>query len=214
MVDLSPWFSLYKYYKKKPYSAGENHRSFRAWTGTDPLVAEKIFQKYQDITFLPNRTRLLIVLNYLKSMPTEDEGSSSFHITRKTYRKYVWDTLFYLEYIMDEININNRYLSIIFIVILLILSYSIRYSDPLPKGLFENVVIIVDGTDCPINRPGLISDRYLLTNGRSKENISSRYNYKYTIACQISSGIEINKILLLFVLFVRKNIFLSSSLIS
>ena len=102
MVNLLPWLP---YTNPIPYSPGENHRAFRAWTGTDPLIAEKIFQKYQDFTYLPNRSRLLIALNYLKSMPTEDEGSSSFHITRKTYRKYV---LFYLEYVMYEINIDNR----------------------------------------------------------------------------------------------------------
>jgi hypothetical protein len=61
--------------------------------------------------------------------------------------------------------------------------------DPFPKtGLFRNITLIVDGTDCPINRPSARKDRELYSSGRLKENISSRYNVKYTIACQISSG--------------------------
>jgi len=47
----------------------------------------------------------------MKTMPTEDEGSTNFQITRKTYRKYVWETLFYLENFMDEIRIENRFIS-------------------------------------------------------------------------------------------------------
>ncbi len=115
MEILQPWINLYKFYKKKSYPADENHRAFRAWTGTHPFVAEKIFRKYKNYSFLPNRSRILIVLNYLKTMPTE-EGSSQFGISRKTYRKYVWQSLFYLEYIMTEINTDNRYTIIIIII--------------------------------------------------------------------------------------------------
>jgi len=159
------------FFKKLIYSDSENHRSFKAWTGVLPNVAEKIFIKYHNEEFLPNRTRLLIVLNYMKTMPTEDEGSSHFQITRKTYRKYLWETLFYLEQIMDEIRIENRFL------------------DSYPKcGIFQNISLIVDGTDCPINRPTTREERELYSNGRLKENISSRYNVKYTIGCQIRTG--------------------------
>jgi len=167
---LLPWKNLYRMFKGVRYSSGENHRSFRAWTGCSPFVCEKIFRKYQNRNYLPNRSRLIIALNYMKVMPTEDEGASSFK-TRKTYRKYVWDALFYLEYFMNEINIDYRFL------------------DPVASsGVFSDITLIVDGTDCPINRPGTRELRNTYTNGRNKENISSRYNLKYTIACQISTG--------------------------
>jgi hypothetical protein len=108
---LVPWKNLFRKYKGVSYYSGENHRSFRAWTGCSPFVCEKIFRKYQHPDYLPDRSRLIIALNYMKTMPTEDEGATSFKITRKTYRKYVWGVLFYLEYIMDEINIDDRYLN-------------------------------------------------------------------------------------------------------
>jgi len=168
---VRPWRNLYYYYKKANYSDSENHRSFKAWTGVLPNVAEKIFIKYLNEEFLPNRSRLLILLNYMKAMPTEDEGAASFQITRKTYRKYVWESIYYLECSMNEILLENRFL------------------DAIPRdGLFKDISLIVDGTDCPINRPSTREERELYSNGRLKENISSRYNVKYTIACQISTG--------------------------
>ena len=51
-----------------------------------------------------------------------------------------------------------------------------RHLDPVPHGgTFGDIALIVDGTDCPINRPGTREERNLFTNGRNKENISSRY---------------------------------------
>jgi hypothetical protein len=68
-----------------------------------------------------------------------------------------------------------------------ILNY--RFLYPIPEsGLFKNISLIVDGTDCPINRPINREQRELYSNGRVKENIYGRYNVKYTIACQISTG--------------------------
>lgn len=108
-MELLPWMNLYICYKKINYSEAENHRKFRDWTGVHPLVAEKIFNRYSDVSFMPNRTRLLIVLHFLKKMPTEDEGASEFQIaSRTTYRKHLWDTLFYLDYHMNEIKIEER----------------------------------------------------------------------------------------------------------
>jgi len=168
---MRPWENLFFFYKGKKYSASENHRSFKAWTGVLPDVAEKIFLKYFDKDFLPDRSRVLMVLNYLKTMPTEDEGSSNFKITRKTYRKRLWQSIHYLDFSMKEINLEDRYL------------------DDVPRfGIFRNISLIVDATDCPIRRPSVRTQRELYSNGRMKENTYCRYNVKYTIACQISSG--------------------------
>jgi hypothetical protein len=41
--------------------------------------------------------------------------------------------------------------------------------------VFGDIALIVDGTDCPINRPGTREGRNEFSNGRNKENISSRY---------------------------------------
>jgi hypothetical protein len=109
---IRPWANLYYFYKGIKLSYTENHRAIKAWTGVLPNVAEKIFVKYYDRDFLPDRSRLLVALNYMKTMPTEDEGSTNFQIkSRKTYRKYVWQTLHYLDFTMKEINLENRYIA-------------------------------------------------------------------------------------------------------
>lgn len=108
--EYLPWKNLYFHYKKTNYSTSEDHRKFKAWVGVHPDVANYIFSKYQNMDYLPNRTRLLIVLYFLKEMPTEDEGASQFHIhSRTTYRKYLWESLHYLDYEMDEISLANRF---------------------------------------------------------------------------------------------------------
>ncbi len=56
------------------------------------------------------------------------------------------------------------------------------------SGPFEGISLIVDGTDCPVDRPQYRADREILSNGRTKENIYGRYNFKYTVGCQISTG--------------------------
>jgi hypothetical protein len=161
-MEILPWANLYKFYKHMNYSPAEDHRAFKAWTGVHPLVAEEIFNKYQH-PCLPDRTRVLIVLHFLKDMPSEDEGASSFRITRKTYRKYLWEAVEYLDFTMHEINIEQR------------------FSPYIPSsGIFKNVSLIVDGTDCAVDRPSHRSDRNFLSNGRHKENTYGRYNLKYT----------------------------------
>jgi len=166
-----PWINLYEFYKGVKYSSCEDHRKFRAWTGVHPLVAEKIFSLYQN-ECLPDRTRLLIVLHFLKDMPTEDSGADQFHLgSRNTYRRYLWQSMEYLDYRMNEIKLENRLLPYI------------------PKvGIFAGVSLIVDGTDCAIDRPTKRQDRNYHSNGRHKENTYGRYNLKYTVACQIISG--------------------------
>lgn len=114
-IELLPWINLFKLYKQVNYSEAENHRKFRDWTGVHPIVAEKIFTQYVDVSCLPNRTRLLIVLHFLKKMPTEDEGATQFQLgSRTTYRKYLWDSLNYLDYYMNEIKIEDRYYNFFF----------------------------------------------------------------------------------------------------
>ncbi len=46
----------------------------------------------------------------------------------------------------------------------------------------------MDGTDCSIDRPSLREERNFHSNGRHKENTYGRYNWKYTVACQICTG--------------------------
>jgi len=171
-ITWLPWTNLYEHYKGIKCCAAENHRKFKSWTGVHPEVAEFIFNKYQDAQCLPNRTRLLVVLHFLKDMPSEDEGSSRFKISsRNTYRKFLWETIHYLDYAMNEINLEDRFL------------------DHVPSaGIFAGISLVVDGTDCPVDRPQTRDGRNFLSSGRSKENIYGRYNLKYTVACQISSG--------------------------
>jgi hypothetical protein len=81
---------LYENYNGIPYSKAEDHRKFKAWVGVDPIVCEKIFSKYQN-KCLPNRSRLLIVLFYLKHMPTEDEGAAiAYQCKLLVYINYIF----------------------------------------------------------------------------------------------------------------------------
>jgi len=171
-VVLLPWINLFHYYKGIEYNPIDNHRKYKSWVGMDPFDAETVFTKYFHNHFLSERSHLLIVLHFLKTMPTEDEGASEFKVkTRTTYRKRLWSTLYYLDYIMNEVNLENR------------------FSPFVPRnGVFSHITLIIDGTECPIERPCDIRERFLYSNGRPKENIYSRYNLKYTIACQICSG--------------------------
>ena len=60
---------------------------------------------------------------------------------------------------------------------------------PEQHGLFKGVTLIIDGTDCPIDRPGESKEvRMEYSSGRNKDNQQSKYNLKYTVAVQISSG--------------------------
>ena len=99
---VAPWLQLYKFYKSVRCSVSEDYRQFKAWTGCSPDVCELIWIKYCR-GVLPKRDYLCLALNFLKCMPTQDEGASSFQLSRPTYRKRLWDTLRYLYARMDEV---------------------------------------------------------------------------------------------------------------
>jgi len=65
-----------------------------------------------------------------------------------------------------------------------------RFSGPVTTtGIFAGVAMVVDGTDCPIDKPSSSKeDRLLYFSGRSKDNQYSKYNVKYTIGVQIGTG--------------------------
>lgn len=67
---------------------------------------------------------------------TEDEGSSSFKLTRSTYRKHLWNALYYLELFMSEIDIDNR--------CVFILSFFASYSLPILSSIILSISQSVD----------------------------------------------------------------------
>ncbi len=169
-ISIKHWIVLFNRYSHR-YRDSENDRKFKSFTGVAPQVAETIFQKYQDRDKLRHRKWLLLVLHYLKNAPTQDTGAQIFKISRPTYRKKLWETLLFLDVIMEEVQLEHRFFPFF------------------PKsGPFENMCLVVDGTDCPIDRPKERSLRNLHSNGRHKENTYGRYNLKYTVAVQIVSG--------------------------
>jgi len=170
-MDLTPWIKLYNKYCKNKYSSGENDRKFVAFTGVSPQVAEKVFQKYKKRIFLQSRLRLFIVLHFLKLYQTEEVSSAFFGYSRPTYRKYLWQTLYYLDFCMNEIQLENRFQPCV-----------------CENSLFEDVSLVVDATECAIDRPTSRFARNLHSNGRHKENTHGRYNLKYTVAVQIVTG--------------------------
>lgn len=100
---IQPWLTIYQNYKGVPCSPTDDYRQFRSWVGLSPDVAEMIYYKYPHPVLL-SRERLLLVLNWLKCMPSQNEGSSSFHLSRPTYRKYLWETINYLDLAMKEVS--------------------------------------------------------------------------------------------------------------
>jgi len=110
---------------------------------------------------------------YFSHSRTEDIGAAMFKFqSRNTYRKRLWGTMEYLHVMMQEININER------------------FDGPLPtSGIFANVFMIIDGTDCPVDCPSTSKEERLkYFSGRAKDNQYSKYNVKYTIAVQIGTG--------------------------
>ena len=106
ITDLEdhPWFQLYELYLGVKCSPCEDYRQFRAWVGVVPVVAEYVFVKYQHPIRMPTRTSLLVVLHFLKVMPTEDNARALFKYgSRNTYRKVLWSTLQYLHETMTEV---------------------------------------------------------------------------------------------------------------
>jgi hypothetical protein len=176
-MDISPWITLFETYVGS-FSYCENYRSFRAHFGVHPEVAELLYVLYGN-NFL-NRVDILILLHFLKVYPTEDRGSRLFNFgSRNTYRGRLWRVVDYLDSIMSEIDLNNR------------------FDGEIAKyGLFEDIALVVDGTDCPIERPNNRKEnssvlkwlRRIYYSGREKDNLRSRYSVKYTLAVQISTG--------------------------
>lgn len=108
-----PWKNLYEHFMG-PYNNYENERCFRAFTGVSVYVAEYIYQKYKDPEYFNERSDLLMLLNYLKDYPTEDNGRAIFKLkTRTTYRKRIGNLLDYLDAVMDEVYLDRRYENLI-----------------------------------------------------------------------------------------------------
>jgi len=59
---------------------------------------------------------------------------------------------------------------------------------PSESSLFRFANLIVDGTECAIQRPLTYELRKLYSSGRNKENTHGRYSLKYTVAVQVVSG--------------------------
>lgn len=166
------WIALHEHFNGGiKCSRGEDDRKFKSFAGVAPEVAEFVYLKYL-INDKFERWHLLLVLYFLKHNPSEDEGASRFLIaSRNTYRKKLWDTIYHLDFFMDEITIDSR------------------FDDYVPdRGIFKNIALVVDGTDCPIDRPNTKDERLAFSSGRNKENTYGKYNIKYTVAVQISSG--------------------------
>lgn len=161
-MDTSAWVTLFTFYFGHN-SSTENERDFRDATGVHPEVAEAIYLKYSHSTKL-NRFKLFVVLHYLKKNPTQDTGSKIFKFKiRKTNRKVLNTAVNYLFNVMDVVNLEDR------------------FQGPIAScGLFRGIALVVDGTDCPIDRPNKKESgstqkrrRKLFYSGRQKEN--SRY---------------------------------------
>jgi Mg2+ and Co2+ transporter CorA len=175
-MELTPWRRLFSVYIG-PYSSSENDRSFRAHFGVHPQIAEHVFLRYQSEHL--TRFRLMIVLHFLKVYPTQDTASNLFKLSRPIYRKILWSTVKYLDSVMLEISLDNRFEGFV----------------P-TNGLFKDIALVVDGTDIPIEKPNgrHINSRVLkwlrrcYYAGREKDNMRSRYCFKYNIGVQISTG--------------------------
>jgi len=165
-----PWINLFNTYVGR-YSQAEHDRAFRAFAGVCPEVAEFVFLKYKHNTELPNRFAVLLVLYFLKTMPSEDNASRLFGLCRKTYCDKLWHGITHLNLVMKEIDIEER-----------------LQGPVCSTGIFCNVRLIVDGTDCPINTPGTKEERLKHKSGRKKDNLASVYNLKYTIGVHIRTG--------------------------
>lgn len=59
-----------------------------------------------------------------------------------------------------------------------------------PSGVFEGVTMIVDGTECPVDPPGIKEEKLEFVSGRNKDNTHGQCNWKYTLAvCPLNGKI-------------------------
>jgi len=65
-----------------------------------------------------------------------------------------------------------------------------RFKGPFAtNGIFKNVFMVIDATDCPIDKPSASKEERLLYYcGRNKDSSYSKYNVKYNIGVQIGTG--------------------------
>ena len=99
-MDISSWISLYSLIFGR-YTSVDNDRDFRGETGVHPEVAETIYQRYCTNSSFTTRKRLLMAFHFLKTYPTENAAYKRFlYKTRTTYRKHLWETLYYLDRVM------------------------------------------------------------------------------------------------------------------
>jgi len=154
------------------YCGTYSEEIFRAHFGVRPLVAQMIWCKYCCFASSPFRpSDILIVLHFLKCYQKEHVSASFFRLSKKTWEKRMWTIALFLDWAMDEIHLDDRYIPF----------------RP-TRGMFSDMSIIIDCTDCPTRRPGTKVARLAFTTGRPKDNIGSRYNIKYEVGVQIVTG--------------------------
>jgi len=172
------WIQLYENYTNSRYRRETDDRAFKAYAGVPIAVAESIFLDYQHPTYLPNRSVLLLVLHFLKVFPSEDNGTAEFKFgSRNTYRKYLWNAIFYLDSVMNEIALESRFDASL-----------VDYSS-IP--IFNRVFMVVDGTQCPIRCPTSWNDtkRFRMEfHGHVKSSATSYYNINYTVGVSARTG--------------------------
>jgi hypothetical protein len=77
-------------------------RLFNSLFGLPPHLVEYIHVKYlEDIP--KSDLHFLWALHFLKQYSTVDTAAAFWHTSTKTYMKYVWEIIFLLESVLDEV---------------------------------------------------------------------------------------------------------------
>jgi hypothetical protein len=168
MVSLTPdWKGLF----------GANcRRSFSASCGMDRDHVQKLFSlicsradRFPLAQFIIKKPIILLMtLFFLKTYPTVHSMEQTFHLSHDTCAKYVDIGLDVLLHLLDPIDLNYRF-----------------NQTPVhgPAGIFEGVLLAVDGTVCEVERPGDNNLQHLYYNAHWKIHAVD-----YIVAVRIRDG--------------------------
>jgi len=145
---------------------GENitHRQVHSLYGVSMytlIILWEILQKIEiPYSILP--FHLLWTLNFLKNYPTCDNGASHYNCDVKTYRLYIWRTIFMLYLYFQTVDLNLRTIGT------------------------ENcsIKLAIDGTDCPIQRPSDWNVQKFFYSGYKK-----KHSVKYEVGVNWVTGL-------------------------
>jgi hypothetical protein len=109
--------------------------TLRRWLALFGVPPELCCYLYSFLTPKYSRREMLFTLHFLTRYEISEQAACRWRVSEKTLRKKIWGILFIWEENLNLCNLEDR------------------FEQPRLNGLFSTSLLIVDGTECPIERP-------------------------------------------------------------